>query len=174
MTKNKSLKYAKALFQLASETKQVDKIKTSFEKLEIFYNRETISFFSNPLADETIKRDLIKNAFAHSPTILLNLLFLLVDKKAIHLLSDIEKKYNNLVLSSENTISAEIISFDKIEKQHIDKIKKTLTQITNKNIVTTEKIDKSLIGGLTIQTDNLFIDGSVKGKIDLFNQEFYK
>src|SRR3989339_748409 len=164
MKKNNSRKYAKALFQLATETNQVKEIGDAFEKIKLLYEKETINFFINPFIDEETKFDVIKSSFDSLPKILLNLLFILIERRELRILPDIESKYIIETLDSQNTISAEVISSIKLEIQILDKIKNRVAKITNKNILIKESIDKSILGGLIIKAGDLVIDGSVRGK----------
>jgi len=152
-------KYAKALFQSAVETNQIEKVRDTLKSLKPFYEKDIIKFFSDPLVDEAVKKNLVK------------MLFMLIDENAIEYLSDIEKEYNIKVSQSRNILSAKVVTVNKLEPIFIEKIKKTLKQITNKEVTIEEEIDKSLIGGLIIKIRDTSIDGSIKGKINSIRQE---
>ena len=171
MNKNSSIKYARALFQLAIETDSSEKIINAFKILKPLYTKEISEYFSNPFIDINMKKDLLKKQFADLPTVLLNLLLLLTGEGKIRLLPAIEIKFNELVLISNNSLSATVTSADKLEKSDIDKIRHSLEKMTGKKILIAEETDKSLIGGVLIKAGNLIIDGSVKGKLNSLTQE---
>ncbi|MEW6557018.1 MAG: ATP synthase F1 subunit delta [Elusimicrobiota bacterium] len=178
MRKQDSTKYAKALFQLATETNQIDKINRSLDKIATLFDKEDVySFFANPFVDNTAKTDLIKNSFQELPEILLNLLFILIHRRQIHLLPYIHEKYQQLIWRSKNILPATIISAFQLEKPVLERIKNMLVQLTDKNILITQKIDKSVLGGVIIKAgegENLVIDGSIRAKINSISQEFLK
>jgi len=65
-----------------------------------------------------------------------------------------------------------VISSVPLEKPTVEKIKNSIKKITGSDVTVVEKIDKAVIGGIIVRTDNLLFDGSVKGKINLLKQEF--
>ncbi|MBN1384622.1 MAG: ATP synthase F1 subunit delta [Elusimicrobia bacterium] len=171
MKKNNPKKFAKILFQLATETKQVEKIKTSLKSLNPLYSEEIMLFFSNPFIDRDKKKDLIKEFYPELPVLLLNFLYILIDESILQLLPRIEKRFNDLYLQSKNTVIAKIISVDILEKPVLEKIRKIIEQYTNKHVLIETKQDKSIIGGIVAKTDDLLIDGSIKGKLNSFKTQ---
>ena len=170
-------KYARALFQLVNESKETDRIGSALSGLGILkplYEKEITDFFSNPFVDENIKIDIIKNVFPKLPETIFNLLFLLIKKNEMRLLPEIAEKYDELVLSSKNTVRAKVISADKLESVSIEKIKKIIEKITEKSVLLENKTDESVIGGLIIKAGDLVIDGSIKGKFGLLSRELLK
>ncbi|MDD5686282.1 MAG: ATP synthase F1 subunit delta [Elusimicrobia bacterium] len=171
MKKDNSKKYAKALFQLADETKQIEIIKDSFREIKFLYSEDVVRFLVNPFVDKEEKINLVKDNFPDLPEIILNLMYMLIDRNKMYLLSEIEEKYNDAFLLSRNIIKAKIISTDKLEKTSIEKIKKAINRITNKDILVDEEIDKSLIGGLLIKVGDFVIDGSIRGRVGILSRE---
>jgi len=136
MKKNNSRKYAKALFQLAVQNNQIKEIKDSFTKLKSLYDEKTINFFSNPLVDEDTKINLIKSSYLNLPEILTNLLFILINKKELPILPEIENKYKTEILNSQNILATEVISTIQLDKPTLNKIsEKTKTPIPIKHLV---------------------------------------
>ncbi|HAX60933.1 MAG TPA: ATP synthase F1 subunit delta [Elusimicrobia bacterium] len=174
MKKNNSKNYAKTLFQLSVESQETDKICGSLKMLEPLYDKEITDFFSNPFVDENTKFNLIKDTFPAMPEIMYDFFSLLIKKNEMKILPEIMKKYSKLVLDFKNIVEAKVISVEKIEKSSLSEIRKILGKFTGKNIVFEESIDKSLLGGIKIETDNLVIDGTIKGKFESIGREFLK
>ncbi|HAM38030.1 MAG TPA: ATP synthase F1 subunit delta [Elusimicrobia bacterium] len=174
MKKNNSRKYAKALFQLAVQNNQIKEIKDSFTKLKSLYDEKTINFFSNPLVDEDTKINLIKSSYLNLPEILTNLLFILINKKELPILPEIENKYKTEILNSQNILATEVISTIQLDKPTLNKISEKVGSITNKNILLKELIDKTILGGIIIKAGDLIIDGSIKAKIESIRKKFIK
>jgi F-type H+-transporting ATPase subunit delta len=164
-------KYASALFQVACETNQVEEIKNSFEKLKPLYEQDIIDFFLNPFIDDTTKKELLKEESQNLPETIVRFLYLLVEKRGFHLLSEIQNAYSNLIYKSKNVLIAKVVTPYTLEKPHLEKIKNILTQLTKKEILIQTEMDKSIISGIIIKTGDLFIDGSIKTKLNLLKQE---
>ena len=87
------------------------------------------------------------------------------------ILPEIIEKYRKLVMDFQNIVEAKVVSIEKIDEASLSEIRKILGKLTSKNIVLEESIDKSLIGGIIIETDNLVIDGTIRGKFESMGRE---
>ncbi|MDO8734899.1 MAG: ATP synthase F1 subunit delta [Elusimicrobiota bacterium] len=176
MKKNNVLakKYAKLLFLDARNENQTDKVKKMFDILELVLKEEVMDFFSNPFVDEGTKYNLIKDTFSAMPEIMYGFFALLIKKNEMKILPEIIEKYSKVVMDFQNIVEAKVISVEKIDESSLSKIRKMLGKLTNKNIVLEESIDKSLIGGIIIETDNLVVDGTIRGKFESIGQELLK
>ncbi len=174
MKKNNSKKYAKALFQIASESAEANKIGESLGMIEPLYDKEITDFFSNPFVDEITKYNLIKDTFPTMPEILYGFFSLLIKKNEMKILPEIIEKYRKLVMDFQNIVEAKVISVEKIDESALSEIRKILGKLISKNIVLEESIDKSLLGGIIIETDSLVIDGTIRGKFEAVRQEMMK
>ena len=159
---SRAKKYANALFQSAVEANQTEKVRETLANLKPFYEKDIMKFFSDPLIDNAVKKNLVK------------MLFMLIDEHSMSFLPDIEKEYNSKVFRSKNILSAKVVTVNKLETAQVEKIKKSLKQITDKEVSIDEEIDKSIIGGIIIKIGDTIIDGSIKGKINSLSQELMK
>lgn len=83
-------------------------------------------------------------------------------KKSERIISEFikyDKKMNGIV-------DIEIISARPLTEKIVDEIKKNF----GKKVETTETIDSSLLGGVTIKTENMIFDGSLKKQLELLKQ----
>ncbi|MFA5779943.1 MAG: ATP synthase F1 subunit delta [Elusimicrobiota bacterium] len=161
-----AIKYARLLFLDAKNENQTDKVKKMFDILEPVMKEEVMDFFLNPFVDEDMKLKLLKDTFPAMPEIMYGFFALLIKKNEMKILPEIIEKYSKLVLDFQNIVEAKVISVEKIDESSLSKIKKILGKLTNKNIILEESIDKSLIGGIIIETDNLVMDGTLRGKFE--------
>lgn len=167
-------KYAKLLFLDAENENQTDKVKFFFDTLQPVLKEEVTDFFSNPFADVDTKLKLIKDTFPAMPDIMYGFFSLLIRKNGMKILPGIMKKYNKLVLDFHNIVEAKVISVEKVDKSSLSKIRNIFGKLTNKNIVLKESIDKSLIGGIIIETDNWVVDGTIRGKFESMGIELLR
>ena len=172
MKKKNSKKYAYALFQLAEESRSVDEVSIALVKLRALSGKETVSFFKNPFIDEADKKKLVKDLSAGIPEIIVKLIYMLIEKREIQLLPEIERKYGEYVNRSRNIITADVISAEPLGKPIVEKIKERIKKITGSDVAVVEKVDKAVIGGIIVRTGNLLFDGSIKGELNSLKQEF--
>ena len=165
MKRDNSKKYAKVLFSVVGESAEADETGELLKTFVTVCNKETMGFFSNPFIAENKKVEIIKTTLTELPDAVVNLLRLLIKKNEMRCLAEISKKYNKLLLDSKNIITVIVVSAEKLESSVNERVKNYIRQITKKNVLLTEEIDKSIIGGLVIKAGDLVIDGSIKGKL---------
>lgn len=163
-------RYADALFAEIEETKGSKKI---WEELgELASLAETNHDFANVIKNPTILDEEKKSVFAVlkkegkiSP-ILFNFLCLLVDKKRLALLHEIDKAIKKLVLNEEGEIEAEAV-FASIPKAEAKKeLVKKLSDMTGKKVILHEVIDPTVIGGVKVRMGSILYDATIKGQVE--------
>ena len=167
-------KYAKSLFQLATESAEIDKISDSLDLIKPIADKEISDFFLNPSIDEKHKVNIIKNIFHGLPEKVFNILVLLIKKNDVRLLTEITEEYKKQVLDSKNIVMAKVVTAEKLDSVSSAKIIGIVKRISKKDVLLEEEIDKSIIGGAVIKIGDLIIDGSLKRKIDLVSHELVK
>ena len=61
---------------------------------------------------------------------------------------------------------AEVITALPLEQNHVDRLEMQLSEMFNKNVVLTTKVNSTVIGGLVIRVGDRIIDGSTRGKLN--------
>ncbi len=164
-----SIRYAKALLNIASEEKQVERY------------AEELAAISEVLKQEDLLRLLLdsptfplkkKTAIMHDIADLLelsrgmcNFLDLLLEKGRIVYLPQIDLNYRKFADERSGVVRAKIKSANKLTKKRADEIQKGLEKLTGKQVVLSVEIDKSLIGGLQAEMGGKLFDGSVKTQL---------
>ena len=164
-----SIRYAKALLNIASEEKQVDRY------------AEELAGISEVLEQDDLLRLLLdsptfplkkKTAIMHDIADLLelsggmrNFLDLLLEKGRIVYLPQIDLNYRKFADELSGVVRAKIKSANKLTKKRADEIRKGLEKQTGKQVVLSAEIDKSLIGGLQAEMGGKLFDGSVKTQL---------
>ena len=76
-----------------------------------------------------------------------------------------------IVDSYAGIVKASAYAKSKISKVEIEKLEKVLSGIINKKVILSQSIDESIIGGIKIKMDDLFIDASLNGRINKLKKE---
>lgn len=112
------------------------------------------------------KRKLIVNSFngkVHDLT--LRLLELLLDRRRLTLLRQIETEFHDLLNKHKRIVNAELICAEPLSDKAIADIKARLTEHLGKKLDVSVKVDQSLIGGVVLRLGDQVLDGSLKGKL---------
>ena len=94
-----------------------------------------------------------------------NFLELLFDNRRLQLLPEIAGLFDELRFEAERTVKAKVISAAALPAAELDTIKHALKRRFGREVEVETAVDASLIGGAVIDTGDLVIDGSLKGKL---------
>ena len=168
-----SLRYARALFEIAKERQVEKEVMLNLETLEAIINEKTEFFhlINNPTISHRKKAGLFKTIFeVKLNNTTMQFLFLVLKKGRESLLGDIIKKYKQLHLGALGIVSAEVITANQMTNSLRDSIKRKLN--ANGEVYLTEKIDKNILGGFIINSGDLQYDASIRNKINNVKRAF--
>jgi F-type H+-transporting ATPase subunit delta len=167
--------YAKALFELIhSDEKALDQSVQILNELSEIAKREPqlMNILQEPFASAALKIDLIYKLVPALPEqeILRKLTCLLAEKKRIHYLPDLAFELKSLIDQLHNITQIEMTTADEFSKEELNSIKKSLESSLKQSIDLKVKVDKDLIAGLVIETEEYIIDNSLRGRLNKMRQ----
>ena len=164
-------RYAKALLLIGKEDGKAESYK---EELDGFTNllsreKELDQAICNPLYDSNGRKSLLRAIIEKIglSTVMTSFLLLLFDKGRIGFISDINDFYQKLADELKGVARASLVSATELSSGTIEKIRKTLSKKTGKDIILEVEQDSGLIGGIVTRMGDLVLDGSIKTQ--LFN-----
>ncbi len=90
----------------------------------------------------------------------------LVEKKRLNLLSDIDKAVKQFIMDAENKLEVEAIfasaATESVKKDLVGRLEK----LTGKKIILKETVDPSIIGGVKVKMGSNLFDATIKGQLD--------
>lgn len=162
-------RYAQALFMLACESQQVDKIGQNLDSAcqTIFGNEELNQVFSGIQYSMSGKKNAIteifKNEIDHS---VLNFLLLLIEKNRAGYLADIQTAYHALQDEKNGIVDATLTTAFPLKDEDVDKIAQALGKKVGKTIRLKVVVDPALVAGVRLQYGDRIIDGSVEARLE--------
>ena len=180
MSTNKSFsnetseRYSRALFGVATEAKELEKIETDVKNFMSFFNstQEVQNFIQNPTQNINTQNkaiNLLADKLDFSKN-LKNFFLLLIKKRRIFFIKKITKSFLRLCSQKRGEVKASLISSKELSQMDIDKISKDLSNSMGSTIMFDYKVDKDLIGGLKLQLGSFMIDTSIKSKLKKYEQ----
>ena len=175
MSKNKSFsaetseRYSRALFEVANESKELDKIEKDIKNFQSLLNSsfEIKNFLQNPTQSINTQNSVIKiltEKLGFSKN-LKNFFLLLVAKRRIFFVKKITESFLKLCSKKRGEINASLISSKELSPNELDQISKDLSKSMGSTLKIDYKVDKELIGGLKLQLGSFMIDTSLKNKL---------
>ncbi|WAA12176.1 F0F1 ATP synthase subunit delta [Fervidibacillus halotolerans] len=162
-------KYGTALFQLAVEKNETDRIENELRIVKYVFESEKnfLTFLRSPKVSFQQKQETLLNVFADFSPYIINTLLLMIERHRIeHMIPMIEQFFQlsyekkGLAVATVETVRP-LTDMEKVEisKVFAKKVNKRSLEINN--IVNTD-----LLGGVKIQIGNRIFDGSLRGKLD--------
>jgi len=163
-------RYARAVFELADEAKQVERVGKDLQDVSSMWSSssELQELFKNPgfAADvrKQVLTDLATRA-ALSPTVRNTLLYL-SDRGRLSALPLIAQTYARLAEEKAGGVRAEVISASPLTEAYYQSLQRTLEQATGKKVTIEKKTDPSLIAGVVTRVGDQVFDGSVRNRLN--------
>lgn len=169
-----SERYARALFEVASESSQIEKIESNLIEFLNIYNSspQFINFIKNPTQSNKNQLKAI-NIISEKLTfskILNNFLSLLVEKKRIFFVKKIIENFLKLCSHKRGEVKASLVSSKNLSKEELDEISLQFSESMGAKIKFDYSVDESLIGGVKIQLGSLMVDSSIKNKLKKYEK----
>ena len=162
-------RYALALFELANENSELEKIeKNTTQLLNVCLNNQSFNnFLKNPTHQLEIQNEVfekIAKIMKFEP-IFKNFLKLVVSKRRVYFLDKILEKFTKLSSKKKGKIDAVLTSSKNLTQDQLDHINAEISKTVKSKVDFIFKKDENLISGIKIQLGSLLIDTSVRNKL---------
>lgn len=160
--------YSEAFFTLSLEKDKLDIHKNDLLEIDKILNEyeEINQLLLNPNVAKDDKKQLISKVFSDIDVDTLNLLKVLIDKSRFLVFKELVKKYRKNYNINKNIAEGIVYSANKLEQSDIDDLIAVLEKNFGKKVELENKIDETLIGGISIFIDGKRIDNSIKSRLE--------
>ena len=164
-----SERYARAMYEIAQENSEVDKIESEIKNLKILLN--TSKDFKNMVLNPTIGKNEQTEAINKISEHLnfsknfKNFLNLVTFKRRLFFLEKIIDSFLKLASANRGELSAKLVSSRELNENEITSIQKDLSDYLKRKIKIEYSFDANLIGGFIIQVGSAMFDTSIKSKL---------
>ena len=164
-----SKSYALALYELAKENSEIEKIEEDIKNLNKLLD-ENINFkeiILNPTVDKEDKGKVlseISKLYNFCET-LHSFLGFVSKKNRLFFISKIIESFLNLISKNKGELNAKLISSKELSTEEQKEIEKELSENFKSKLNIQYKYDPDLIGGLIIQVGSIMVDTSIKTKL---------
>ena len=171
--KSAAITYAHSLFALAEEENKEQKIFDELADIKDIFagNPDYVVLLDSPTVNVTERCNLIDEAFSGCGEYVKNFLKILCEKKYIHIFPDCvneyEKQYNKKLGVEKVTAITAVPLSEELREKLIKKLEKE----TGKKIALEQRVDKTILGGIILRTENSQTDASVRTRLDNIRAE---
>ena len=170
ISSNIAKRYARAFFNIAGEEQRYEDFSQelgSFSAL-LKENKVLSEFLANPVYDQPDKKAVVEALLAKlslSP-LTANFLKLLVDKRRIGILSDIERCYRKLVEDALKKVSVTVKTAFPLTDVLSARLLRELEKLTGRQVEMTVQEDPALLGGIVVRVGDTLYDGSIRTQLN--------
>ena len=172
-----SLRYSKALFNLALENKILDEVFEDVCLVEktCHQNRALVLLLRSPVVKTDQKMNIFGGVFDRNITKLTSsFLRIIIKKKREPIIFEIAKSFISLYKKHKNISTAIITTAKPLSVDLRSKIERYLKSDNKGTIELKEKVDEKIIGGVIITTGDKQLDASVSTEISEIRQMLNK
>lgn len=161
-------RYAQALFEVAVEKNQLTSIENDFALLKKDYR--DVEDFRTLMISPVISNQDKQKAFTalyqkRLQTLTFDFVSLLIAKNREGLLEQVFEELADLLDEHRGIVRGDVYSVVPFSAAQLARLKKHLDQSTQKNVVLTQHIDASLLGGFVVKIDDLVYDTSLRNQL---------
>ena len=173
-----SQSYAYALFELAKEKSELDKVEGGINGLKILLNKSSDfnEMILNPVLLKEEKNNVIleiSEQYNFCET-LKKFLGFLISKNRLFFLKQIIESFLNIISKDKGELKAKLLSAKDLSKTDLEKIQNELSQDFKSPIQIDYKYDPDLIAGLIIQIGSVMVDTSIRSKLKQIEKNLIK
>jgi F-type H+-transporting ATPase subunit delta len=166
-------RYADALYTLAEERGLVEQVETELSTVTQTLEEypDLARFLQNPVVNTEMKKDQVRRLFGEviSPVVL-NLLFLLLDRHREKYLQAIKREYVRRVDEARGRIKAHLETAVPIAESEQVSVEQKLGATLGKTVQLTASVNPELLAGARIRIGDRVLDASVKGQLERFRE----
>jgi F-type H+-transporting ATPase subunit delta len=165
-----ALRYANAVFDLASEERGIDRVATDFEALKTMLKTspDLARLVSSPLFSREDQANgmeaVLKQAGAGDLT--RKLILLLARKRRLFALADIIRAFEELLARHRGEIATEVTSARELTAAEASELRRVLKDKLGREPTLTAHFDPKLLGGLVVKVGSRMIYSSLRTKLD--------
>jgi ATP synthase F1 delta subunit len=172
-----SKRYARMLFNTAGPEKAEKVIHdlTAVEQL-IEDSREMKNFFYSPMVQEEERKkgiDVLREKLGLGEEVAKFLVFV-SQKRAVGALSDILRHFISLYYERKKKAKAVVVTPYRFNGDFEQRIVKSLSRLTGRDIDLEYQVDPELIGGMMVKIGSSMYDASIKGQLTRLREELSK
>mgnify|MGYP000344965689 CR=1 FL=1 len=160
-------RYAKALFELARESNQLEQTEQQLKAVvTLFKDEELAGFFQHPSIGmdtkiETLSKSLAGKVSDH----VLQTLFVLLERRRVDSIDAMLAYYVKLSAEHRGHATAIVYTPMKLSEAESERIAQHFGGITGKHIVVDNRINPELLGGIQVRIGDRLYDGSLSSKL---------
>ncbi len=168
-------RYAKSLLELAQEQGQLDAVKKDLEQIiaVLKANNEIQAVLKNPIISHDKKRSILLALFdGKANPLIISFFTILVNKGRADILIDIAQAFVREYNQVKGIVNATVLSATALSEENLNELQAKIAQEIGAQVLLSNKVDASVIGGFVLRVGDKQIDASIAGKLQKLEKYF--
>ncbi len=160
--------YAKAIYELAEQSKIVEEVKSELELLEAIIAQENgfLNIMSSPQFSSDYKQSLLHKMFAgRLNELTFNFLFTVDKHNRTMFLPQIIARFNEIWEAHHGFSVVELTLFDDLKEDELKNASEAIANAMQKKVILKLNVKPSIMGGAVIKYGDSLIDNSIKARL---------
>lgn len=159
--------YTKAAFEHALEKGNLDQWSEMLATAGAVAQHETMQLvLGNPaMTSEQKAKAMISVCEEQMDDSSKNFVSLLAENQRLALLPEIATQFEQLKASQQKSVDVNVTTAFDLGEQQQQKLTQALSSKLGREVSLTAEVDKSIIGGVIVRTEDLVIDGSIRARL---------
>ena len=170
-----ALRYAKALLNLAKESKVESKVNADMQLIAstITNNNDLMILLNSPVIKASDKLKVLKNLFSTKiETVSLGLFDLLQENKRLNMLLSIAKQYSIIYDFLKRVQVAKVTTAVPLTKELETKVMDKIVELTGNKANLENIVNPSILGGFILRVGDVQYDASISNHLNELRKEF--
>ena len=165
-------RYSQGVFEIALETNELDRWQAEVGKVVSLSEDATfVAFLESPKVHFDNKARLLSERLGGIKPLVLNLVYLLMTRGKLNIVSDIADEYQRLLDSYRGIGQAEVTTAIPLDDEDKQRLEERLGAVAGKKVALKPKVDSNLIGGVIVRIGGKLLDGSTRSKLVALKRE---
>jgi F-type H+-transporting ATPase subunit delta len=178
VTGSLSRRYARAVFELGKEHKNVDKLGADLRSIAkaMKESAELSSVLTNPALRRSERRRVIEAVLDKLGVDKLtkNLVAILLEGERLSSLPAISRELDAMIEATAGRVSAEVVSAKWLEPAQLSQLTVALEKLSGKKVSVSNREDPNLLGGIVAKVGDTVYDGSLRTALRNLRDELTK
>ena len=165
-------RYAQAVFQIATENKEVDKWRSELGTIaETLTDPELRPILEDPKIRLHDKASLTAKCLPGLSQLAINLAKLLVSKQALGIVEQIAAQFNRMADAHEGIEHATVTTAVDLDDSDRERLASHLSTLTGKRVTLETEVDPDIIGGFVARIGDKLLDGSTRARLEALKKK---
>lgn len=165
-------RYANALFEAASERNELDDVNAAVHALgESLKDDQVSAFVLEPRVTRDRKKDVLLKAFEGAPTLFLNFLRVVVERRAEAAFVDLAREFHRLVLRSRGEAQGQLEVAVMPDPAELERLRTKAQEFFGVRVDFEIEHKPELLGGFRLTVNNRRLDASVRTRLRNLKKE---